>query len=150
MLAALVVISIVFLIIFRASFFFKANWSGAKVVSATLRNGNALSFYSAILIPLITLCQITTVGGTLCFWLSLLLSLALVIADGVYLSNPILVLFGLKTYDVEYEREKSAKESPTADAVILTSRSLSIGHVLSGKRISTGSYLAFNERSTRI
>ncbi len=81
-------------------------------MSATLRNGNALSFYSAILIPLITLCQITTVGGTLCFWLSLLLSLALVIADGVYLSNPILVLFGLKTYDVEYEREKSAKESP--------------------------------------
>lgn len=148
-LTAMTIVSIICLMAFRASFLFKANWAGNKVVSATLRSGNALSFYSAILVPLVTLCQIAKIGEALCFWLSLILSFALVIADEAYLSNPILVLFGLRAYDIEYEREESAKEPFLTSAVVLTRRPLSTGDVVSGKRIDASNYLVFNERSTR-
>lgn len=145
-LVTMVIASVLLLLAFRSNFRFTSNWAGGKVVHLEPKNGTALSFYSAILIPLVTLCQFSRVGGVLCFWLSVLVSFALVYADCAFLSNPVLALFGLKTYRVECESEGNVHGQSVVSITVLTRRSLSEGDVVSGRKIGEGCYLVFDRR----
>ena len=67
-------------------------------------------------------------------------------ADCAFLSNPVLALFGLKTYRVEYEGEGGAYGQSVVSVTVLTRRSLSEGDVVSGRSIGEGYYLVFDRR----
>lgn len=142
-LICMTVVSVILLLAFRGNFCVRSNWSGGKVVRSEPQNGTALSFYSAILIPLVALCQFSGIGGMLCFWASILISFALVYVGCAYMSNPVLALFGLKTYHIECEEEDGGRGRSVVAMTVLTRRALSEGDVASGRRIGDGSYLAF-------
>lgn len=144
-LLALFLLSVLCFIFVRTKLGYRGKWSGKVVEKSRLREGGALSFYTAILIPLITLCQMNSIGGFLCFWASLLISISLVFLDGAFVSNPVLLLAGLKTYEVVYTAYMTnvGEEGVEKEILCLTARRISSGDVISGRKIDDGKYFVF-------
>ena len=74
----------------------RSDFSGGEVQAIEASNADPFSFYGAVLIPLVSICQLSQLGGTICFGMSLLLATLLIYKTKDYLANLALALLGFK------------------------------------------------------
>lgn len=114
--------------------------NGAEIVECEQIKGDALSFYGAILIPLISICQTGSLGGTFCFWLSLLLAFALIIKTNDYMNNPVMILLKYRNYKIEYNYDGEEKTT-----FVISGRELHKGSVISVTSIDESLSLVYRK-----
>lgn len=114
--------------------------NGAEIISCEQIKGDALSFYGAILIPLISICQTGSLGGLLCFWLSLFLALVLIIKTNDYMNNPVMILLKYRNYKVKYRFDEEEKVT-----YVLSGRKLNEGSIISATTIDDDLILVYRK-----
>lgn len=139
LLLLLLIICILFWIITMTRFSSRGPWTGVEIKELTAIKSSALSFYGAILIPLVTLCQVNSLSGTLLFWFSLLISYLLVFHGCSYEENPVLALLGYRLFCIKYLQGSKKNKSCT----IITRGRPQLNQIISGRRIENDVYYVY-------